>query len=587
MLLATKPEQMPDLPPPSPLMAQDIPMQSASMTTTKDAYDFPGSDDIAPPPQAQGLPVQTDLQRRISEYETKTAASSAPPVQKFGDTWVATSVVGRGSGSEVDLRPLPAGGADLRDSVQRMFDHGPDTDIKAAVPVVAGPSRSDSEATARIKAWQPVTERELSIFSRTQSQRARADAGTEIVGSQVHQPDTVLSFDPNDLNPSRSASQVRRNPTVIADSAPAWRRGGNLTVVEERSDADDGMTEAMRAPPTHISHVTFPKPTVTTALNIPHRLLTPIPSVSCSSSTEHSGESTAMVTPRTAQSTLTLQTLDESVLDKLSVHSAEHTQLAKQVDGMQTGLQTAVTSLAALVATSQIMSDPTKAPVPKALEDKLSSLGLDVKGLENALQLSTLASTRQAVAEEPKLVDIHVKLDAITKTCEDILAKHQAQASVPSGAAIAGANANTSLASPPLATSLLDKSTVPSDVKPQRPQPQKRGSLNLPTDPDDEKQAGEEVAQIMTQLTGGSNKASPRLGGIQVLHNAAPGSPNTAAGATPIPEMVKEQVTEVLSLVRDLKEGRAMQTQQTTDIARCTSIPFPPSLVALSISQKV
>ena len=34
-------------------------------------------------------------------------------------------------------------------------------------------------------------------------------------------------------------------------------------------------------------------------------------------------------------------------------------------------------------------------------------------------------------------------------------------------------------------------------------------------------------------------------------------------------EDVKKQVVEVLGLVKELKEARVLQTQQTTDIARC------------------
>jgi hypothetical protein len=105
--------------------------------------------------------------------------------------------------------------------------------------------------------------------------------------------------------------------------------------------------------------------------------------------------------------------------------------------------------------------------------------------------------------------------------------------------------------------------------------PEKRGSLGLTSDPEAEKKAGEEVAQIMAQLTGGSTKASPRLGGLQVLHSSAPNSPAlTSATSAGSPDGVTQQITEVLGLVKELKDARVIQTQQTTDMARCTSLSY-------------
>ena len=457
----------------------------------------------------------------------------------------------------------------LRDSVQRMFDKGPDSRADG------GPSRSDSEATARIKAWQPTTERDLSIFSRSGSKRSqnsdhvtsidRHQPGPSDILMAYTQPDTVLSFDMNDLNPSRSASQVRRTSTIVGtDEATIKRRGGNLTVVDEVSD--DGMTEAMRAA-THISHVTFPKPTIgaagatsggTPALNFTNRgrggALTPIPSVSHSAT--ESEENTTMATPKTAQSTFTTHTLDEGVLEKLDSHTSEHGLISKKVDGVQTELQSAITALSTILAHSKILSDPLKAPVPKALDDRLSSLGLDLKGIENSIQLANLPKSRETnVIEESQLPEIHSKLDTIAKACEAILARNTAVT------ASSVKQDSTSPASTPL--------TAEAGTMKRPPMPAKRGSLNLTTDPDDEKKATEEVSQIMAQLTGGSTKASPRLGGLQVLHNAsAPNSPRPSSSG---PDAVTQQVGEVLGLVKEIKEGRVMQTQQTTDIARCES----------------
>jgi hypothetical protein len=248
-----------------------------------------------------------------------------------------------------------------------------------------------------------------------------------------------------------------------------------------------------------------------------------------------------MATPHTARSTVTMaSSVDQTVLAQMETHSSDHDKLSKQVDNVQVDLRSAILSLSTLLAQSKVLIDPAQAPVPKVLDERLTSLGLDIKGIETAFQLSNLASSRQP-PEDPKLPEIHDKLDSIAKACEDILAR--------------------------------SRSTGPTPL----PIPTKRGSLGLTSDPEGEKQAGEEVAQIMAQLTGGSakGKASPRLAGLQVLHPSAPSSPliptTTAVRAGGSPDEVTQQVGEVLGLVKELKEARVVQTQQTTDMARCKS----------------
>jgi hypothetical protein len=527
VLLAYKPEETRDLPPPSPVL--DRRESSHVQTASLASFPFPDSrkDRVS-----SGL---SDFEHRINAMEANDGISSAPPVQIVGDTWVAASQLGRGSISDTGPRPSrDTNGRDLRDSVQRMFEKGPDKEAELAGPC---PSRSDSEATARIKAWQPVTERDLSIFSRSGTTRSQPPTDPTSISQPMDldsrtyvKTETVLSFDPNDLNPSRSASQVRRTSTILGGDL-VKRRVAALTVVEERSDT--GLTEAMRAA-TQISHVTFPKPSISLdhSHGHPDRALTPIPSVSHSST--ESDEPTTMATPHTARSTITMaSSVDQTVLAHMENHTNDHGKLSKQVDDVQLDLRSAILSLSTLLAQSKVLADPVLAPVPKALDDRLTSLGLDIKGIETAFQLSNLATSRQPI-EDLKLPEIHSKLDSIAKACEDILARNQLV--------------------PPLA----------------RPVPQKRGSLGLTSDPEGEKQAGEEVAQIMAQLTGGSTKASPRLAGLQVLHPATADSPKITTGSTVGgPDAVSQQVGEVLGLVKELREARVVQTQQTTDMARC------------------
>jgi hypothetical protein len=105
--------------------------------------------------------------------------------------------------------------------------------------------------------------------------------------------------------------------------------------------------------------------------------------------------------------------------------------------------------------------------------DKFDTLQLDLKALENAISLSSLAVPRLA-PEEPKLPEIHAKLDSIAKLCEDLLAQGTA---APKGAAVAvvatGRDANKS------------------PIMPGGPMGAKS---------EEEKSAGEEVAQIMADL---------------------------------------------------------------------------------------
>ena len=73
----------------------------------------------------------------------------------------------------------------------------------------------------------------------------------------------------------------------------------------------------------------------------------------------------------------------------------------------------------------------------------------------------------------------------------------------------------------------------------------------------------------MYSQTGGSCQPSPKLGGLQILHNVSATSTPAPSAAASLPNEVTKQVAEVLGLVTELKDARTLQTQQTTDIARC------------------
>lgn len=560
VLLACQSAQPPHLPPPSPvtssIKANTLPQRVPQTVSPLGSFAYPAND---PPPEL------TAFRNRIASLESKVydsepPASTAPPVQKVGDTWVAASLL---APTEVEM-PRSRSAENLRDSVQRMFDNSPELlKSKETLPL---PTRRESESDPmeRVMAWQQPdqTTQHLSIF--------RLARGT-IPPTEIAlkgDTDTMLSFDPNDLNPSRSASQVRRQTTVGGHKRGMSRseRRIGLAGIEEVSVSDG----ASYKPPTHISHITFPKPTMngqrvgpsplsphmershegesTLDEALPQDLALRSPSV-----TSRSGaQSVDLRTPQTVQDSVTTLTsaMDQIVLAKLDDHSSEHGKIERQMDGVQGELQKVIGTLSTLVAVDR-----------KGIDGKLDSVAMDVKAIENALNLNLLAAKGPPSMGEPldgKVPDVHRKLDAIAKLCEELLSRPMASAA----AAVLPNATPAHLTSAPMA---------------------KKGSLGIAVDAAEEKQAGEEVAAIMADLvsaprvhgspqTGGSSKGTLKPGGIQVLHSVT--GPSTPSGSPKsdkldLPEDARKQVGEVLSLVKEMKDARALQTQQTTDIARC------------------
>ncbi|WVF67489.1 hypothetical protein IAT40_002245 [Kwoniella sp. CBS 6097] len=646
VLLACKSTLPPALPPPSPL----VPPTNLSRTPTASLPALP-----IPSPQTQSRrPTDPDFQSRLIALEARSSGPGGhlPPIQKMGDEWVAGSTLDL-PGSDLGALPNPVpmvmpnpdvkpngerkvDTVGLRDSVQRMFDMGPDIDLSLERPKSATPSRrgQSSEMSERIKAWQPASSASSSahgtapIFSRTNSNRSTNSDTKSITvpysevdrGNGFPTSETMLSFDPADLNPSRSASQVRR-PVTLLNGDDKTRRygmvgvgagGGSggrvvMPILEERSN--DGYEDSILAkPPTHISHVTFPKPAVGGIQMTAHPSLTPslptITSESRSASSCDTRPSDEMQTPRTRPSSVTTFTTgDPTVIAKLDTHSTEHGTIAKQIDVVQVDLHRIITSLGGLVQQTKNFSDePKELVVPKLLDDKLNTIQLNVKSIENALQLSQLADNRQAAGirdgEENRLVEVNDKLDNIARLCQEVLAKQTgAAAGVTTLAAVGGSDVGHGWPKGLDTTGVETSPPSPNSIA--IAMPGNSGSMKVkdtlsPSPSEEEKSAGAEVAQIMADLTGGSSKNSPRLVGLHVLHNvSAPSSPkpagslllgtppidaaapeekptagSAASESAPLPEQVTKQVGEVLGLVTELKEARNLQTQQTTDIAR-------------------
>ncbi|RXK42339.1 hypothetical protein M231_00329 [Tremella mesenterica] len=492
----------------------------------------------------------TDAQVGSSGINLRAALTSPPPVQKVGDHWVAASVVGPTSdlSARRDINQL-------KDSVARLFDHGPDpTPLESSALV---PSLEGSETHEWIRAWQPSIGPEVSTFSPHPSDHSHTSHIEQVKDVEREngypRSESTLSFDPNDLNPSRSASQVRRASTVLGGEQPIRRYGAkpHMTAVEEQHV--DNQSSDHRAP-THISHVTFPKPTVggTMLVGAGRGKLPTIPSSDNSSvetgETIKTPQTTAWDAARVAESNLTSTSIpDPTVLAKLDSHTTEHDGLARQIDGVRLDLKGVITSLGPVV--QEVREKTGK----KELDDKLESIQLDVKGIGNALQLANLAQIRRREDFEgdTKWPELQEKLDRIVQLCEQVLAQ-QAVPLPALGTANVIPNGGPGL-------------TTGEGIKDLKPVQTQRSSTFTPdslgVSGTEEKLAGEEVANIMADVTGGSSKASPRLGPVQVLHNVSsrPGTPN---------DEVMKQVGEVLSVVKELKDGRVLHSQQTTDIAR-------------------
>ena len=485
-MLACKANGMPALPPPSPSgsprPSTGYPLQPISepIETFVDALLPPGR--------------STSPRQRVSSGSTLKASrgdSSAPPVQKIGDRWVAASTLGHNDSGSIKREERTPGA--LRESVKRMFEAGPDHTTDEPMDVS---SNRGLEVNKRIMTWQPVTERELSIFSRTGSRRSEQTVGripfTEIDrANQCEKTGSELSFDPNDLNPSRSASQVGRR----TDSKKILT--SNLNAVDE----DVMMDRTTILPdPTHVSRVTFPKPTVAghalaTAYPARGGGLETIPSVAPSSI--ETDEQTIR-TPHNEPDSTNPSSLDHSVIAKLEKQSIEHGTLTRQIDSVHVDVRQVILNLSTLAAATRSSAAETETRIPKALDDRLSTIGMDVKAIENALNLSQLLTNGLSASETttgPSLLEVHEKLDAIAKLCEDVLAKSASSGIVPDKTAEGGQSGGADA---------------------------RWNKLGIMLDSDEEKSAGHEVAQIMADVVSvkclAKDRADDRLVGRARRH---------------------------------------------------------------------
>lgn len=207
---------------------------------------------------------------------------SFPSIQKVGDQWVAEGPLHTLSNDLESLRSRPRLREDspLRESVSLMFadklpSQTPPRQSSVQQPEVGrSTSHASSEASQRILEWQaPVQNRkELSVSAQSELlPTSFLSSGIDVGSATMPHSDTMLSFDSEDLNPSRSASQVGRVPTDVdmGEITPKQTRtagGGEVrskaAAWEARSALSSEQTPDPFGAPTHISRITFPKPFV-------------------------------------------------------------------------------------------------------------------------------------------------------------------------------------------------------------------------------------------------------------------------------------------------------------------------------------
>lgn len=207
---------------------------------------------------------------------------SFPSIQKVGDEWVAGGPLHTLSNDLESLRSRPRLREDspLRESVSLMFadklpSQTPPRQSSVPQPEVGrSTSHASSEASQRILEWQaPVQNRkELSVSAQSQLlPTSFLSSGIDVGSATMPHSDTMLSFDSEDLNPSRSASQVGRVPTDVdmGEITPKQTRTAGAGEVKSKAAAWEARSALSSeqeldpfGAPTHISRITFPKPFV-------------------------------------------------------------------------------------------------------------------------------------------------------------------------------------------------------------------------------------------------------------------------------------------------------------------------------------
>lgn len=281
--------------------------------------------------------------------------------------------------------------------------------------------------------YPPATERELSIFSQaalTSAQqlprdRARIPSVFDVepiaIGkSPPPSTECVLDFDPADLNPSRSASQVRRpvcEPTTMAGAASF---GVEEQAFSERQPGlEDENAVVLNRQLTHISRVTFPEPKIPSAISRPRQ--SPLPShvdIADRLATMLPGNETAQEDQR--YPTPDAGPPSRSPPNKGDYAGEEEHRLAVKLQAIQTSLQDLASKVDCIVDGRDAINRSSPSDAAQ-LNGRLASIEVAVQDTKNTLLLSRLADerlSRPPVIDESGLSSIHDKLESILQSCK-------------------------------------------------------------------------------------------------------------------------------------------------------------------------
>lgn len=210
---------------------------------------------------------------------------SFPSIQKVGDEWVAGGPLHTLSNDLESPRSRPRLREDspLRESVSLMFANKLPSQTLPRQSSVQQPevgrsaSHASSEASQRILEWQAPVQNRKKLSVSAQSQLLPTSffsSGIDVGSATMPHSNTMLSFDSEDLNPSRSASQVGRVPTDVdmGETTPKQTRtagGGEVKSKAAAWEARSALSSEQEldpfGAPTHIRRITFPKPFVANA----------------------------------------------------------------------------------------------------------------------------------------------------------------------------------------------------------------------------------------------------------------------------------------------------------------------------------
>lgn len=207
---------------------------------------------------------------------------SLPSIQKVGDEWVAGGPLHTLNNDLESPRSRPRLKEDspLRESVSLMFADKDPSQTPRRQSSVQQPeverstSHASSEASQRILEWQAPVQNQKGLSTCARSRLPPTSfltPGIDVESTAMPHSDTMLSFDSEDLNPSRSASQVGRAPTDVdrGEITPKQTKTEGRGEVKSRAAAWEARSALSSeqeldpfGAPTHISRITFPKPSV-------------------------------------------------------------------------------------------------------------------------------------------------------------------------------------------------------------------------------------------------------------------------------------------------------------------------------------